>query len=594
MIISIVNNKIKKSYLFSNILILLLCFTILFGTFCFTNPYINTTYIISYFLDPLLILLNFLPIILIFYLIFVISNRLWLSYFLTTIIFILPSIINKYKIVYRDFPFIFEDISLFFEAMKMTEEYKLIINFGMVILIVFYVITTLILFNLKTHKSKPRLKIYFISIIMFISLFSYNNFYLNDNIYKKIGNEKLINPMSKTQKFQIRGFVYSFINSSKKYVYPIPRNYNERKVIDKLNSYLEKKIENDKKVNIIAIMLEAYADFSNYDSFDFNIDIYEKYNKLLEESYHGTLISNVFVGGTIDTERGFLTGYLNHNNYYKPTNSFVWYLREQGYYTEAMHPIYGWFYNRRNVNKNIGFMNYDYLENKYNTISNDFLMDNDFLKFIIEGYENNKKRNVPYFNFTVTYQNHGPYDEKNTEIESDGTEYITKKNSYNKKTYKLVNNYFNGINITNNALWDLINYFRGVNDPTVILLFGDHKPNFGIDNGGYKMLGINMDISTEEGFMNYYSVPYVIWGNTSAKTILNKDFVGKGNTISPNYLMAELFDYIDIEGNSYMQFITEKKSSIPIINQELFNVHTQHLNDYEKIQYYYINNFRSR
>lgn len=519
------------------------------------------------FLDPLLILLNFLPIILIFYLIFVIGNRLWLSYFLTTIIFILPSIINKYKIVYRDFPFIFEDISLFFEAMKMTEEYKLIINFGMVILIVFYVITTLILFNLKTYKSKPRLKIYFISIIMFISLFSYNNFYLNDNIYKKIGNEKLINPMSKTQKFQIRGFVYSFINSSKKYIYPTPRNYNERKVIDKLNSYYEKEIENDKKVNIIAIMLEAYADFSNYDSFDFNIDIYEKYNKLLEESYHGTLISNVFGGGTIDTERGFLTGYFNHNNYYKPTNSFVWYLKEQGYYTEAMHPIYGWFYNRRNVNKNIGFMNYDYLENKYNTISNDFLMDKDFLKYIIEGYENNKKRNVPYFNFTVTYQNHGPYDEKNTGIESDGTEYITEKNSYNKKTYKLVNNYFNGINITNNALWDLINYFRDVNDPTVILLFGDHKPNFGIDNGGYKMLGINTDISTEEGFMNYYSVPYVIWGNTSAKTILNKDFVGNGNTISPNYLMAELFDYIDIEGNSYMQFITEKKSSIPIINQ---------------------------
>ncbi|MDG2764779.1 LTA synthase family protein, partial [Vibrio parahaemolyticus] len=202
------------------------------------------------------------------------------------------------------------------------------------------------------------------------------------------------------------------------------------------------------------------------------------FHKLKEESYHGNLITDVFGGGTIETERSFLTGYHNHPRYYKDTNSFGWYLNEQGYYTEAMHPIYGWFYNRRNVNEYLGFQNFDYYENKYSKISEYFFMDYNFFDFIIEGYENSTK---PYFNFSVTYQNHGPYSDEYKE----GNDIIEFKEGYDRKAFNIVNNYLSGIKRTDAAIEKLIEYFRNQEEPTIVVLFGDHKPWLGNDDIGY-------------------------------------------------------------------------------------------------------------
>ncbi|MDD2391723.1 MAG: LTA synthase family protein [Bacilli bacterium] len=594
-VINKISEFTEKSSLFTGLLIFVLSGTIMLGTFCFTNPNINLKYIASYFLSPTLLFLNLLPIILLLYLLYILCNRLWVSYFLTTFIFIIASLINKYKIIFRDFPFIFEDIGLFFEATKMTETYKITLDIFVILILIIYILMTVLLLFIKTKKIVFKFKIPIIFVIILVGIVSYRALYTNEKLYNKLGYESIINKMSQTQKFQIRGFVYAFINSSKVYVYPKPEGYNESEVTDTLKLYSNKNIEEDKKINIIAIMLEAYNDFSKYKNIEFEKDIYEDFHKIVSQSYHGTLISNVFAGGTIDTERAFLTGNFLHNQYLKPTNSFIWYLRNQGYYTEAMHPIFGWFYNRRNVNINLGFDNYDYFENKYKSQDKEFLMDNDFIKEIIKGFENNSKRKNPYFNFSVTYQNHGPYEKQNTGIIDNGINYIKNKEKYDESTYKIVNNYFMGIDKTNQAITELINYFESVEEPVAILLFGDHNPGFGVGNAGYKMLEIDLDLSTEEGFMNYYSVPYLIWGNQSAKKRLNKDFKGQGNTVSPNYLMPELFEYLGYEGNEYMQFITKMKKNVPVINNNIsenFSIFKDNsLIDYKKIQYYYINNF---
>src|SRR5690606_28025931 len=99
------------------------------------------------------------------------------------------------------------------------------------------------------------------------------------------------------------------------------------------------------------------------------------FHEIKREAIHGWLVTNIFAADTIKTEREFLTGYSSHPRYLKNTNSFVWYFREQGYRTEAMHPIYGWFYNRRNVNEYLGFNSFHYYENKYKEIQEEFFND---------------------------------------------------------------------------------------------------------------------------------------------------------------------------------------------------------------------------
>lgn len=133
-----------------------------------------------------------------------------------------------------------------------------------------------------------------------------------------------------------------------------------------MQSYEETDIPADKKVNLIGIMLEAYNDFSRFDVPGLKTEVvYGLWHQLEAESYSGDLVTNIFAGGTVDTERGFLTGFSKLPEFRAPTNSYAWYFRSQGYKVEGMHPSNEWFYNRRNINQNLGFENYLFTENYF-------------------------------------------------------------------------------------------------------------------------------------------------------------------------------------------------------------------------------------
>ena len=92
----------------------------------------------------------------------------------------------------------------------------------------------------------------------------------------------------------------------------------------------------------------------------------------------------------------------------------VRYFNEQGYYTYGSHPSYKWFYNRENINVNLGFQNYSYFENRYERLTDGSIaMDNIFFDDLYDMYrEHLKKQEDKWcFSFNVTYQNHGPYED---------------------------------------------------------------------------------------------------------------------------------------------------------------------------------------
>ena len=53
--------------------------------------------------------------------------------------------------------------------------------------------------------------------------------------------------------------------------------------------------------------------------------------------------------------------------------------------------------------------------------------------------------------------------------------------------------------------------------------------------------GVDLDVSTQEGFYNYFSTPYLIYANKAARESLGQDFRGDGGDISPCFLMDKLF-----------------------------------------------------
>jgi hypothetical protein len=71
-------------------------------------------------------------------------------------------------------------------------------------------------------------------------------------------------------------------------------------------------------------------------------------------------------------------------------------------------------------------------------------------------------------------------------------------------------------------------------------------------------------LGTKTGFYNYYSTPYFIWANAAAKEALGRDFVGDGPTISPCFLMSELFDQCGWDGPAFLQFSRTVKAEVPV------------------------------
>ncbi len=598
------NFKIDKKAVLNGILTIfiigILSFLIMSMTFIFSNASFNLPLFQSYFRGKWLMMMNFIPIFLLMIFLSLVFNRLWISFAITSTLFFIMSVVNKYKLIYRDEPFMFIDLKLVTESMDMAQRYEINLNMDMVAILLGIVLITIISKKFITYRiDSNRVRIVFIVFTVIVGTIISTGFYFDREIYDYVGDKELINIWSQTQQFQSKGFVYPFIYSVTDVKDRELEGYDEDRAKEILAERSYSDIPEEEKVNIIAIMLESYNDFTKFDGVDLNVDIYENFHKLQDESYSGTLITNVFGGGTINTEWSFLTGYNSHPRYIKDTNSFVHYFSEQGYRTESMHPNYGWFYNRRNVNEYLGFHNFDYYENKYEDIQEEFLDDYEFFDYIIEGYEKSKVEGKPYFHFSVTYQNHGPYPfDKMTDID-----YLTRKPEYTGGLYNIINNYMSGIKKTDEAIKKLIDYYREEDEPTVVVFFGDHNPWLGEDATGYKMMGIDIDLSNEEGFVNYYETPYIIWGNQRAKEVLNREFKEEGNTISPNFLMAELFDYLGWGGNEYMDYIKYVKENFDVNHDMYFKEDgefTRKLSDesfpiwmdFNFVQYYYGRNFK--
>lgn len=587
----------KRLYLIFSILFISILLTCI--SFLFAMCPLDLRMFRSFF-EPKLFLLNFIPILLLICLLYFASKKLSTAYFIMSVLVLILGIANQTKLTYRDDIVKFQDVLLFKEAMIMTERYDLVIKKYTIIAIILTVILTIFLekiFGKSKFNIVKQLTCVFVTILL--SFISYSSIYKNQEIYDSVGNKNIINVYIGTRNYQIRGLIYPFIYTLEDGIDKAPDNYNKKEIEDILNTYEYENIPNEKKVNVIAIMLEAYNDFSKFKKIDFTEDIYKDFHQIQKKSLHGNLVTTIFGGGTIITERNFLTGYYNLFDFRKKTNSYVWYFKEQGYRTEAMHPIYGAFYNRASYNPNLGFDEYYNYENKFSKIQYDFMQDEDFFKYIIEGYEKSKEDDVPYFNFSVTYQNHGPYSSENY----DDKEYYFKKGSMSNEGYNIINQYFAGIKKTNKSLKELIEYFESEDEPVVVILFGDHNPYLGINALAYNELGINIDTSTEDGFKNYYETPYIIYANPSAKEKLDNKFIGNSGDISPMFLMNKLFDNCHFKGNQFLQYMSDLSSKIDVINdfyvkedgifikRNLSKYNTE-LDIYKKVNYYYSKNFK--
>lgn len=566
------------------VLPLILSGILLLVSFLFTTIGSHKLMMLSYMKDPLLLLLNFIPIFLILLFVLFLTKRLWISFGFTSLLVLIMGIVNQTKLFYRDDVLKFEDLALSKEALVMTSRYKVIIGKYGIIAIILCLLILALLMKKKKMKFRFLWRLPVLIGIVSISILLYYKVYINQEIYNSVGDTSIINIWIGTRNSQIRGLIYPFINSSTELNFTKPNGYNEDKAKEVLNRYTYRDIVENEKVNVIAIMLESYNDFSKFDTVEFTTDMYKELHEIQKDSLHGNLIVNVFGGGTINTERQFITGFSSFPSFRKTTNSYAWYFKEQGYTVEANHPMYGAFYNRNTANANLGFDNFYNHENKYTV----FALDQELFADLVQQLKDTNSKGEKYFNFSVTYQNHGMYSADPVE-----KTYI-KNTGYSEESYNIFNRYLDGIQSTNKALYTLYEEIKNYQEPTVLIVFGDHNPYLGT---AFEEANISLQLDTIEGFQNYYSTPYFIYGNPSAREVFNKEFKGTANDISPLFLMNEFFNYVGYEGNPYMQYTSDIKKNIDVIHSLYLKENGQYirkedydgniLDEFNKVNYYY-------
>ena len=561
--------------------------------------------IFGYFECPLIFVLNLLPVLALLLLLYGLTGRAQLSFGVTAALVFGLSTGNYYKLMFRNDPLMFADLLLLKEAGDMAGKYHLFLDWKLGLMIACWVFGVLFLHFLVRGRPRGRGR----GICALAGVTACTLLYpvmLDSDLYNQrtAYYARLNNIWSATQQYIARGFLYPFLHSISEAIEMPPENYSAGRAEAILSAYSDADIPEEEKVNIIGIMLEAYSDFSRLGVPELAADVYEVWHNLEAEGYSGDLVTNIFAGGTINTERCFLTGFSNLVNFRALTNSYAWYFRSQGYRVEGMHPCYEWFYNRLNVNESLGFEDYYFVENYFSPMSGGGVaLDDIFFPELLKTYQAAETSDQPYFSFSVTYQGHGPYNDDVCWWGEKG-DYVADNGAYTEAQQYILDNYFGSIYNTNQHLKALTDYLRTDDEPVVLLLFGDHMPWMGDGNSVYEAMGLNLDLSTQEGFFNYYGTRYLIWANDAAKEVLGQDFTGEGPALSPNFLMNQVFRLCGWEGPAFMQATQQVMDRVPVINTPT-GLYVENgtltgslspegqalVEDYNILQYYYRSHF---
>lgn len=524
---------------------------------------------LSYFTQPRLLALNLWPPLALVWGVYLLTGRAWAGFLCGSLPVVGLSLVGFFKIQLRGDPLIATDLGLAPEALKIVGRYELTLT-GVVWLTMVCLVLGLAAALFAAPRcglGRPERLLGGLSALALLAV-SVPAVYFDVPMYEHSGDVAFTDTWNATQRYVARGSVYPFLHSGRELAGGYESGYDENET-SLLAMYTDADIPEEKKVSVLGIMLEAFCDLTDFPALaeqDSVVQIYAPWHELVEESVSGRLLTNVFSAGTVDTEWAFLTGYTTHGEFVKNTDSYVWYFDGQGYQTFGSHPGFGWFYDRQDINPYLGFQEYWFTENHYgelvDPVGAQWYSDHILVQELLDQL-GERIQDGPCFSFSVSYQNHGPYEWTHYVKE----EYlIPEESGLPEETCYVFSNYLRGIADTISALTELADGLKDMDEPVVLVLFGDHKPWGGSSNEAYFGLGVDFSLTTTQSVYDYYATPYLIWANPAAKEILGDNFSGAGGDFSPCFLMPKLFDLCGWEGPAFMQLSRQLRDMTPLVH----------------------------
>lgn len=516
-------------------------------------------------------LYNLIWYLIIYYLVFALIRNCKITVILCNLSIYLASMINYFVYLFRGNPILPSDLLAWQTGMSVASNYKISITEGFLISTLIMFIVFVSAFKLENIKKRPSVvnRLLVIGSYAIFYIIVYNAFFETDLINTKI---RVLDFFAPKYTYCSYGTAFGFVANVQAMETEAPEGYSASKAADilKQQKMKEQEVSDKDKPNIIVIMNEAFSDLSLVGDFSTNMDYLPFIRSLQKNTVKGKLYVSVFGGATSDTEYEFLTGNSmavmppNCVPYQQfvtaPTDSLVSTLKEQGYYSIAIHPYEPSGYKRDMVYPLFGFNEFlsrkDFKDPK---LIRSFISDEESYKKIIEQYEA-KGKDKPLFIFNVTMQNHGGY--SSAQLFSDSETVRLQGFS----GYGSVEQYLSLLKKSDEAYRQLIDYFSGQKEHTIILLYGDHQPI--AYSGLHDLLSTRRDFTEEEELRHKYVVPFILWANYD---IPQEDI----EEISANYLSSYLLKTAGLKGTAYNSFLMDMYKEVPVINA-LFYIDKEH------------------
>ena len=489
----------------------------------------------------------------IYLLIFGLTNSTRLSILPLNLMFTVWAIAEYFVVDFRNRPIMFSDLMAWQTATTVADRYSYMPPVRMVAAVLLMLVWSLLVwkFPLRISERKKRL-----TVLISVSAWAvcWTVCFFTAVVPARSIDVSMWKP---AESYQSQGTLMCTMRMAGYLRVKKPEDYHLAKVKNQYEG-LEGTVtgEGITPVNIICIMNESWADLGVIGSFETDLDCFAYYESMNDNCVKGSVYVPVFGAMTSNTEYEFLTGnsmafapagsvpfqiYMKNH-----TPSLVESVKQQGYHAIAMHPYPAENWNRTEAYGSLGFdqfLDLDYFEDS--PTLRGYVSDRGSYEKVIQL---TKEHEEDLFIFLVTMQNHGGYS-----MDFESTVHLSEYEDLIQ-----AEQYLSLLRESDMALEYLIEYYKTSDEPTLIMMFGDHQP--GIEEELYEFLyGCELTSLGPEAYLQRYATPFLIWTNYENDLEEQTDF-------SVVYLSNQVLKAANLPLDGYQAFLETLKSRVPVIH----------------------------
>lgn len=463
------------------------------------------------------------------------TNRAPVATVCTSIFLCVPAVICYYKLQLRGEPFLPWDFAQASEAFDVAGKVNLWVTKSMCGAVVVLLLLTLVSCFL------PRLRFGWVrwivrSVIPLVGAIAMVfGVFLQQHVTQDI---LYISPDAWMQDRYYRNYslVTAFFTNMQVMQVDAPEGYSAERVQQVVNgtgdsdpyfaaSYAAKGDGTVKKPTVIYIQAEAFWDPSEVPGVTYDQELTPNIQRTKNEMAYGKCYSPRFGGGTCDVECEALTGFSMEylpssckpyvEYIHGPTASIASFRKTEGYDTLAIHGYYGKYWNREEAYADLGFDDFISLEDMTDPErkrpcdwEGGLVTEAETGRQIISAFEN-KDADTPLFLHAVTIQNHLAYTPENYP-DNERVHVTSAPEGVTDYTIGCLEDFATGVRETD-AMWGMLtDYFDTVDEPVILVMWGDHYNPIGNGMNIYSATGYGSEDANDP---RVHQTPLLIWSN---------------------------------------------------------------------------------